>query len=886
MSYILKNTSALINTRLTDTGREKLSQGNFKISYFQIGDSEVSYNVLPNSYNQTDTMILEPAFNAQNSSGAPQSNKQNIKYPFYVDGFTGNTYGIPYMDSVILPVYNRAEPRGFFTGITTNDFTYWSAYTDSQHAINSNYMVDMSTFDGSDVISVIFSGCNTDTVRIPQKGDFITIYYDGRAKSDCGCATPTTTTTTTTLPPTTTTTTTLPCEPITTTTTTFPPEPEPVVENCAMSMYSCYAILTYRILDVCHNEITLDRPTPDYTNLTTPCYARTIIYPPNMTDLYDSVTPLNHFNDNVINYDSLCNTDELDVKIWNMNIPWSEDLAGLDNLVYKGFPEFGSVQYMGTKEYLGYQSSSGQTDTDSVYYYNSFGEKIVVSPEEQKAIAVIHYTNQTIDFFYGEKFALEPLDPTLPEDTIGQARNFKICMPTLMWHKNPDCCQGQCFWVDPPGFEEFDLFQVEYIKSKKNLDMNQPGIRYYHLWDNNPTSSGLPSRIGKVFPDHKIVIIDDEEIIAAMSYKSNRNWTLPAPKVALSTPNTCGPLNQSSEGVLTGSGEYMYVTYRFTNQTTFTNSLHCNYYSKIQGPKLDCTDIGSQNVSVRFGGEFGCLNYTQYTPATTTTTTTPIVCYCYEVIDEEGGAVIDWVSCDGTQQSYTTAGPEILNFCAQENTVQTSTPINVIQGATCLTDEECGFVITNNNELYETFQTTPCPDLCDIATGYFAESFEIICQKVTGDGRPEPTEWRIIDYTDLLSATTINGYLTSSGITGSTFVITKDLYDAAPIYDLSDYINIIPISDTGTQLNFGDEYYFYGTLESDIQATIYEMKYKINLGDAEFQASSNPGWSQGNPLYLTEIGLYDDNKDLMIISKLQSPILRQGIQQFLIKFDF
>ena len=90
MSYILKNTSALINSRLTDTGREKLSQGNFNISYFQIGDSEVSYNVLDTSYNQSETMILEPAFNAQNSSGNLQSNKQNIKYPYYVKGFKGN----------------------------------------------------------------------------------------------------------------------------------------------------------------------------------------------------------------------------------------------------------------------------------------------------------------------------------------------------------------------------------------------------------------------------------------------------------------------------------------------------------------------------------------------------------------------------------------------------------------------------------------------------------------------------------------------------------------------------------------------------------------------------------------------------------------------------
>ena len=64
------------------------------------------------------------------------------------------------------------------------------------------------------------------------------------------------------------------------------------------------------------------------------------------------------------------------------------------------------------------------------------------------------------------------------------------------------------------------------------------------------------------------------------------------------------------------------------------------------------------------------------------------------------------------------------------------------------------------------------------------------------------------------------------------------------------------------------------------------MRYKINLGDAQFQASSNPGWVNGEPLYITEIGLYDSNDDLMIISKLQSPTPRQGIQQFVIKFDF
>lgn len=64
MSYILKNTSGLISTKLTDTGRIKLSEGNFNISYFQIGDSEVSYDVIP-SFPHANSYILEPAFNSR-----------------------------------------------------------------------------------------------------------------------------------------------------------------------------------------------------------------------------------------------------------------------------------------------------------------------------------------------------------------------------------------------------------------------------------------------------------------------------------------------------------------------------------------------------------------------------------------------------------------------------------------------------------------------------------------------------------------------------------------------------------------------------------------------------------------------------------------------------
>jgi hypothetical protein len=132
----------------------------------------------------------------------------------------------------------------------------------------------------------------------------------------------------------------------------------------------------------------------------------------------------------------------------------------------------------------------------------------------------------------------------------------------------------------------------------------------------------------------------------------------------------------------------------------------------------------------------------------------------------------------------------------------------------------------------------------------------------------------------------VNNFISSNGMTSVTFTVTNDEYESAPFYDLNDYIPLVPVNPTGITLNFGDEYYFYGSIESDIQATIYEMRYKINLGSADFQNTSNPTWTPGTSSYITDIGLYDSDKNLMIISKMQSPVLRTGLQQFLIKFDF
>jgi hypothetical protein len=246
------------------------------------------------------------------------------------------------------------------------------------------------------------------------------------------------------------------------------------------------------------------------------------------------------------------------------------------------------------------------------------------------------------------------------------------------------------------------------------------------------------------------------------------------------------------------------------------------------GNNNDCNPDTSKNVAVRFGAEFKCLTQPSYNPITTTSTTySPLT-------------------------TTTTYYP-----------ITTTTTFHPLTTTT----------------------TTLCPTVCDTPNGFFATTFQVIAQKVVTGQRPDPSKWKVIDYTSSLSTTTVNGYITEDGLTGTTFVITPDLYNNAPYYNLNNYIPLTPLGNTSQKLNFGDEYFFYGAFESDIQATIYEMRYKVNLSFAEFQTTTNPTWKKGGNSYITEIALLDSNKDVMVISKMQSPVLRQGIQQFVVKLD-
>ena len=727
MGYILKNTSGLLNTRITDVGRKAISEGQFNISYFQVGDSEVDYSS-PTTIASNN--ILMPAFCEHNDSSNLNVNKQNVKYPYYLAGTTGTTYGIPFNESVVQEFYNLASNKGFFV----SGATAWSAQTSSAYTVSSNYVVMMSGLTGSSLISMSTSACGAS--GIPQVGQFVTIMYDG--VGDCG-----------------------------------------KVNNAFPSM--TYKIESAAVMGT-KFELGLDRPIPNYSGKTTSGQlARCLIYPSGMTALYDSVTPSPNWSNDVFNYETICDSSAtVDTRVWNMNIPWSQTVAGVNSSAYEDNTKYGSQSYLGTKEYL--YSTSGQTidDVDGlVYYYDSKLNKIVVQSSEQKAIAIIHYTNQSIDNVYGEKFAMNPYDiadPTIEEDS---ARNFKLNIPTLMWHKSSGATIGQTFYVDPPS--RTGICVPYFIKSTKNQDMNQPGIRFFNLWDDNINTKGKVNRVGRVFPDNQIVVIDDDEIVAALSYKSNRNWTLPAPEVSLINPNLFDTDTSDDIGVLTGGSKTLWITYRL-DSTGYTNSLHCNYYQKMVGPDTGCT-ITAQNVAVKFGDEFP-------------------------------------------------------------------------------------FLFANGS-----------------LSGFSANQINILAQRTDTGSLPTPNGWKLIDFTSQIASTKVNGYIPKSGLTKTTFVISESNYTGGTTYELNQFIDL-PENGESTKLNFGDEYFFYGNIQTGIVATIYDMRYAINLVNTQFLTSTNPTYSPSGKKYVTEIGLYNSNKELMVISKLSSPTLREGSQQYNISLDF
>lgn len=510
MSYLYENNSENLAARITYVGRRKIAQGDFNISYFQIGDSEFDYN-----FSAFDGILTS----AQKVL-TPMDKDNQVKYPYKVSDstLTGTTYGIPSQTSLKETIRNNVGPAGYVSEYIVYDDGSGVGTTVECFSEQLN----ISALNGTTSLTVTNGALYNTT-------GFITIYFN------------------------------------TLTAINF------VIKESATS-------LVYKIVSINGNVLTLDRETPDFATLAAPGTITIICN----DCIFPGIVACNETVDVTAQQDP-----------WALNTIWSQNPAGLDPLsdeTDERLSGYTSNAYVSSKEYFGYNTSSGQTSNIGTTIINSFGDVIVVPPEEQHSLCILHYSK-------ANDILVDPWLSFKYEDYIDHSAGygedyFEIYIPFIYYERNSGTTIGARFFMDT----------IDYYINSSAMDTRLNQMKFRYLLDENDI------RVGKIFVNHKVIVFDDQEIVAALEYKSNRRYTLPIPRISTIPIDTkCETYNGAAEPLLTDSGDTVFVTYvlQYTGITDMNlNGLACNYYNKIFGNSI------ASDVSINFNtSDFRFMQY-------------------------------------------------------------------------------------------------------------------------------------------------------------------------------------------------------------------------------------------------------------------------------------
>jgi len=516
--------------------------------------------------------------------------------------------------------------------------------------------------------------------------------------------------------------------------------------------------LWYKIQDISGGTVTVDRKLPNVGDGGS-VSLQYLVYPGGeVSDTIGSQSSTSYWDSGTLSFDASCDVSCSDVPVWNMNNVWCEDLAGITGSSYEGHEHFGSYDFLGQKDPYWEYTCSSSTNLDDTLKCEGLSDKDGV----KKSIAILHYTNNTISNFYGEFFHID----------TDNNKTLKLHLPDIMYHRR--------YFSGGTG----DVMGMSFIASGQTQYVGTSNIEYIPLIEDPSliSSGSTPMVVGKVFPHLKVVVIDDEEIVAALSYKSNRNWTLPQLAAALGNPT--GGL---STGLLLPN-ETMYITYALENevqQVGLTSSLGCQKYTKI---------------------------------------------------------------------SNKTAVPKDVHFRLED--------------------------------------TGLLPYMREIGVGYdglgfYGQRLKVLYQIVSNDDdRPNPELWKVYDFTPQLpqipqlpgfpSESISPSFLEEQNPAVNDFILDVVKDSNSVIYDITQKLGMSPILSPET-LQFGDERFFYGNVETYIGATIFKTIFDIRINSSQFNKTTNETRSTDpltNPpnIRVSEVGIYDNNNNLVIIGKLSRPI--------------
>lgn len=221
-----------------------------------------------------------------------------------------------------------------------------------------------------------------------------------------------------------------------------------------------------------------------------------------------------------------------------------------------------------------------------------------------------------------------------------------------------------------------------------------------------------------------------------------------------------------------------------------------------------------------------------------------------------------------------------------------------------LTNQEVNIFFENESDFKFLSPTTGTTGL-----GYMANKIYMIVQVVQnqpvnmGGGvivfdrlSPRSDRWRIFDVSNQVSGYTTGNtqsYLTAKQLTTNVFSVPLTNFEASgQPYNLDtiagmDYIGYPHSGDTNV-LSFGDETFFLGNVESDIAAIVHTTDLAINLPLNQFNSTTNPTWNAEESVLISEVGIFNENREMVAIGKFNNPIEKnsQTSRTILFNIDF
>jgi hypothetical protein len=164
--------------------------------------------------------------------------------------------------------------------------------------------------------------------------------------------------------------------------------------------------------------------------------------------------------------------------------------------------------------------------------------------------------------------------------------------------------------------------------------------------------------------------------------------------------------------------------------------------------------------------------------------------------------------------------------------------------------------------------------------GFYAYNFKLLYQITSGSTRPLSDSWNELDFTSTNITTNVNEsidptLLENQSPSQNGFILTAVNASASTTFDLISILNMAQTS-TPEALQFGDERFFYGNLETYIGATIYKTIFDLRINGSEFTKTSNPTLNKANNntqnLKVSEVGIYDSENNMVMIGKLSYPM--------------